>query len=95
MLQISGLKATFDMSKPVGQRTVSMVKADGTPIDAAAEYTVTVNNFMAGGGDGYTVLLQGKNQTINITDLDALVNYFKKRETVTAQIEGRIVKINP
>lgn len=94
MLQISGLKATFDMSKPIGERAVSMVKEDGTPVEAAQEYTVTVNNFMAGGGDGYTVLLEGKNQTINVTDLDALVNYFKKRETVTAQIEGRIVKIN-
>ncbi|KZE63829.1 bifunctional metallophosphatase/5'-nucleotidase [Fictibacillus phosphorivorans] len=94
MLQISGLKATFDMSKPVGQKTVSIVKNDGTPIDMATEYTVTVNNFMAGGGDGYTVLLEGKNQTISVTDLDALVNYFKNRDSVTAEIEGRIVKIN-
>jgi 2',3'-cyclic-nucleotide 2'-phosphodiesterase (5'-nucleotidase family) len=94
MLQISGLKATFDMSKPAGERTVSMSKMDGTPIDLNAEYTVTVNNFMAGGGDGYTVLLEGENQTINITDLDALVNYFKKRDTVIGEIEGRITKIN-
>jgi 2',3'-cyclic-nucleotide 2'-phosphodiesterase (5'-nucleotidase family) len=94
ILQISGLKATFDMSKPVGERTVSMTKIDGTPINPAAEYTITVNNFMAGGGDGYTVLLEGKNQTINVTDLDALVNYFKKRDTVTGEIEGRILKTN-
>lgn len=95
MLQISGLKATFDLSKPVGDRTVSMVKNDGTPIEAEQEYTVTVNNFMAGGGDGYTVLLEGKNPTVSVTDLEALVNYFKNRDTVSAQIEGRITKVNP
>lgn len=95
MLQISGLKATFDLSKPVGDRTVSMVKSDGTEILAEQEYTVTVNNFMAGGGDGYTVLLEGKNPTVSVTDLEALVNYFKNRDTVSAQIEGRITKINP
>jgi 2',3'-cyclic-nucleotide 2'-phosphodiesterase (5'-nucleotidase family) len=94
ILQISGLKVVFDMSKPVEERVVSMTKEDGTPIDPAAEYTVTVNNFMAGGGDGYTVLLEGKNQTINVTDLDALVNYFKNRDEVTGAIEGRITKIN-
>jgi 2',3'-cyclic-nucleotide 2'-phosphodiesterase (5'-nucleotidase family) len=94
ILQVSGLEVVFDMSKPVGDRTVSMTKADGTPIDPAGEYSITVNNFMAGGGDGYTVLLEGKNQTIQITDLDALVNYFKKRDEVTGTIEGRITKIN-
>jgi 5'-nucleotidase len=94
VLQVSGLKAVYDMSKPVGERTVSMTKQDGTPIDSNREYTITVNNFMAGGGDGYTVLLDGKNPTINVTDLDALVNYFKKRDEVTGSIEGRITKIN-
>ena len=84
----------YNMAKPVGERTVSMAKTDGTPIDPETEYTLTVNNFMAGGGDGYTVLLEGKNPTINVTDLDALVNYFKKRDEVTGAVEGRITKIN-
>ncbi|MDR7073923.1 bifunctional metallophosphatase/5'-nucleotidase [Fictibacillus barbaricus] len=94
ILQISGLKVVYNMAKPVGERTVSMTKTDGTPIEPGTEYTITVNNFMAGGGDGYTVLLEGKNPTINVTDLDALVNYFKKRDEVTGAVEGRITKIN-
>ncbi|MFC7370840.1 bifunctional metallophosphatase/5'-nucleotidase [Fictibacillus iocasae] len=92
MLQISGLKAVFKPSNAYGERTISMTKTDGTPIAADQTYTLTVNNFMAGGGDGYKVLLQGKNQQIAGVDLDALVHYFEKKGQVTGQIEGRIIK---
>ena len=38
-------------------------------------YRVTVNNFMATGGDGYTVLLGGLNTLGGAQDIDALVAY--------------------
>ena len=56
MLQISGLTYTWDGSKPVGERIVELHKLDGTPIEADAVYTVTVNAFLADGGDNFTVL---------------------------------------
>ncbi|RXZ01202.1 bifunctional 2',3'-cyclic-nucleotide 2'-phosphodiesterase/3'-nucleotidase [Fictibacillus sp. S7] len=94
ILQISGLKFTYDDSKPAGERIVSITLPDGTAVDAAKTYSVTVNNFMAGGGDGYTTLLDGKNSSVNIVDLDALVKYIKAKGSVDPKIEGRITKLN-
>lgn len=54
--QVSGIKYTFDGSKPAGERIVSVTLADGTPLDLDAWYTLACNDFMCGGGDGYTML---------------------------------------
>jgi 5'-nucleotidase len=56
--------------------TVSNVELNGVPLDPSGVYSVTVNNFLADGGDNFTTLgtvttprLDGGN------DLQALVNY--------------------
>ncbi|MDQ1003449.1 2',3'-cyclic-nucleotide 2'-phosphodiesterase (5'-nucleotidase family) [Neobacillus niacini] len=67
---------------------------DGTPVELNQTYTITVNNYMAGGGDGYTVLAGITNRTIDVVDLDALVNYIKAKVEVNPQIEGRVTKLN-
>lgn len=54
--QVSGIKYTFDGSKPAGERIVSVTLADGTPLDLEGWYTLACNDFMCGGGDGYTML---------------------------------------
>ena len=54
--QVSGIKYTFDGSKPAGERIVSVTMEDGTPLDLDAWYTLACNDFMCGGGDGYTML---------------------------------------
>ena len=54
--QVSGIKYTFDGSKPAGERIVSVTLEDGTPLDLDAWYTLACNDFMCGGGDGYTML---------------------------------------
>lgn len=54
--QVSGIKYTFDAAKPAGERIVSVTLADGTPLDLDAWYTLACNDFMCGGGDGYTML---------------------------------------
>jgi 5'-nucleotidase len=50
-----------------------------------------VNSFLAGGGDGFTVLRDGTNRAVGPVDLDALVEYIEGLPTpFTSQIEGRI-----
>ncbi|MCM3718529.1 5'-nucleotidase C-terminal domain-containing protein [Fictibacillus phosphorivorans] len=96
ILQVSGLTFSYSETVTDGKVTgeVKEVKLkDGSPIDVDATYTATVNNFMATGGDGYTVLTSGANPVVNITDLDALINYVKAQETVEPKIEGRITKV--
>ena len=39
-------------------------------------YRVTMNNFLASGGDGFTVFNQGTNALGGAQDIDALVAYF-------------------
>lgn len=92
ILQISGLSYTYVDANPVGQK-VAEVRFNNAPLDRAATYSITVNSFLADGGDGFTVLRQGTNREGGPVDLDALVNYVQKLpQPFTAQSEGRIVK---
>jgi 5'-nucleotidase len=65
---------SFDRSKPAGQRVVAMT-LDGRPVDPAATYRVTVNNFLASGGDGFAGLAAAKFIADGGQDLDALESF--------------------
>ena len=54
-LAVSGLKFTFDGSRPVGERIKpeDIMLPSGASIDLAAKYTMAVNNYVGNGGDGY------------------------------------------
>ncbi|WP_010074687.1 multifunctional 2',3'-cyclic-nucleotide 2'-phosphodiesterase/3'-nucleotidase/5'-nucleotidase [Clostridium cellulovorans] len=52
-VQYSGVIATVDLTRPFGDRITALTLEDGTPLDMAKEYTVTTNDFMFTGGDGY------------------------------------------
>lgn len=95
ILKTSGLKYTWDNNLPVGNRIVSVTRLDGTPLDLNTTYSVTVNSFIATGGDNFTVLLQGTNRVIGPVDLDALVTYVEGlTQPFSAAIEGRIIRLN-
>ena len=51
-------------------------RSTAQPVDAATTYRVTMNNFLASGGDGFTVFNQGTNALGGAQDIDALVAYF-------------------
>jgi 5'-nucleotidase len=67
----ANFRFSYDLSKPEGQHIVSM-RLNGRAIDPAKRYRVTVNNFLASGGDGYSVLTQGTETFDAGLDLDAL-----------------------
>jgi 5'-nucleotidase len=52
------------------------------PIDPGGSYRITVNSFLADGGDNFTVLPQGTNRLGGAVDLDALVDYFAANSPV-------------
>ncbi len=77
ILQISaGFTYARNASAPVCADKVSGLTLNGAPVDAAATYRVTMNNFLASGGDGFTVFNQGTNAVGGAQDIDALVAYF-------------------
>jgi len=93
ILQVSqGFAYTWDNAKSKGEK-VSNITLNGQPIDPAAEYRVTVNNFLADGGDMFTVFAQGKNRLGGVLDTDAFVNYLKA-STVTPGPLNRITRLN-
>lgn len=93
MLQISySLTYTWSLSAPVGSK-VSDMKINGVPVDPSASYRVTVNNFLAGGGDGFTGFLAGTNLLTGIIDLDAFVAYLTAYSPVAPGPQNRITKV--
>jgi 5'-nucleotidase len=61
ILQVSkGFNYAWDNAKPYGERVIAdRMSLNGQRIDLAASYRVTVNNYLAVGGDGFTVLKEG------------------------------------
>jgi 5'-nucleotidase len=96
ILQVSkGFAYAWDSSRPDGERILAeRMSLNGTPIDPAASYRVTVNNFLSVGGDGFTVLKDGKAQQFGVYDADALDTYFRSSSPVAPGAADRIVRIN-
>jgi 5'-nucleotidase len=96
VLAPSGLTYTWDNSKPVGSRVdISQILKNGVPISAAGTYTVAVNSFLAGGGDGFTVLTGGTGKVVGPIDLDALVAYIQGlTQPFPAPVTNRITRLN-
>lgn len=70
------------------------IKINGAAIDPSAKYRVTVNNYLADGGDDMYVLKQGTDLTGGPLDLDALVDYCSKHRPL-APAEPHRIGIKP
>jgi 5'-nucleotidase len=70
------------------------VAIGGVVVDPAASYRITVNNFLAGGGDGFTTLTAGANTVTGPIDLDAFTAYLSANSPVAVPTDDRIVAIN-
>jgi 5'-nucleotidase len=96
ILQVSrGFAYTWDAAAPVGGRVdPSTITLNGVTVDPAASYRVTVNSFLAEGGDGFTVLRQGTDRLGGDVDLDALEKYMQAESPVAPGPRDRILRIN-
>ncbi len=105
VLLVSGITYSYNLMDPVGSRIHILKLADGTPIaNDATAYSVTVNEYLATGGDNFTAFVGGTNVVrIGVSDLDALIDYVLFRfgvppsnaaidPSVYPTIEGRIIK---
>lgn len=90
--QVSGMSVVYDPTAPAGSRVVS-VKIGGEDLDPNKTYKLATNDYMLGGGDGYTALGGGKvlidkgNGTLMANDV---MDYISQTGKVNATIEGRI-----
>jgi 5'-nucleotidase len=88
VLQVStGFTYTLDQSKTGADKIVtSSVKLNGVALDPTATYRVTVNNFLAGGGDNFTVLQQGTDPVVTAIDLDVFVDYLTAHSSASSPL---------
>ena len=97
--QVSGLKYSFDSSKPIGSRIVSVTKLDGTEIAKdSKEYTLTTLDFLIYGGDGYLNVFSPASAKVQGALLDIFVDALKAdmaagKVTQVPAADGRIKKV--
>ncbi|WP_410608724.1 bifunctional metallophosphatase/5'-nucleotidase [Amycolatopsis sp. lyj-109] len=93
ILQISSsLHYSYSASAPIGSR-VSNITVNGTPVDPAATFRVSVNNFLAAGGDGFTEFTKGTGLVGGPVDLDALIAYLGAHPNVAPPVADRITRL--
>ncbi|XP_034235169.1 snake venom 5'-nucleotidase-like isoform X2 [Thrips palmi] len=101
-LQFSGIRVTYDVSRPAGQRVVSAEVRCGackipaySPLDPSELYGVIVNGFMGNGGDGFTMLADNEgSEQLQDTDEAVTQHYIERFKLVYPAVEGRITFVS-
>ncbi|WP_030554344.1 bifunctional metallophosphatase/5'-nucleotidase [Streptomyces exfoliatus] len=88
ILQVSkNFTYTLDMTKTGADRiVVGSVRLNGEAIDPAKTYRVAMNEFLAGGGDGFAVLKEHKNKLVGASDLDMFTAYLTAHSSAAAPL---------
>lgn len=89
----ASLEYTYDPTAAVGDH-IDAIYVNGVLVDPAASYTVTVNSFLASGGDNFATLAQGTNVADSgKVDLQSMVDYFEANPVVSPDYRQRAVGV--
>ena len=96
ILQVSkGFGYNWDALKPAGDHVIAAsISLNGEPVDPAKSYRVTVNNYLALGGDGFSAIKDGTAQQFGVYDSDALFAYFEANSPIAPGVPDRIKRTN-
>jgi len=86
-----GLNYDYDLTRPQGQRILDL-RLNGQPIRDDARYRVTMNSFLATGGDNFTVFREGTDVTGGPQDLDAFEAYLAASSPLAPPVPNRITR---
>lgn len=90
--QVSGLRYSFNPTRPAGSRLLE-VRVGDRPLDDGAMYTVATNDFMLRGGDGYAMLASGEVLIAPAAGplmVTAVIEAVQRARTISPRLEGRI-----
>jgi 5''-nucleotidase/2'',3''-cyclic phosphodiesterase and related esterases len=95
--QVSGLRFTFDATRPAGSR-VTEVSVGGKPLDDKKTYTLAAPSFIVlEGGDGYD-MFKGARQLITTAEAqkapDILSKAISSVPAISPQTDGRIKRVD-
>jgi 5'-nucleotidase len=95
MLQVSrGFSYTYDRTADKSRRVdLRSITIDGRQVTPGQRYRVAVNEFLAAGGDNFSVFTRGTEVTTVSLDLEALTAYFEKHSPVAPVPTGRIRRL--
>ena len=92
---LSGVRITYAPRRADGSRIVDARLVDGSPLVDDRTYTIAVGNYLAEGGDGYTILRDLPREDIALTSLDALVAHLQAApQPFAIPRDRRVVRVN-
>ncbi len=89
-----GFTYSWDNASAAGSPRVSAMTLNGQAIVATNNYRVTVNSFLADGGDGFTTLIAGANRLGGAQDIDALIAFLAINRPYAVDTTARITRLN-
>jgi len=93
VLKTSGLYYEWDPAAPAGHHVVAACDAAHHALRPHAAYRVAVNDFLIGGGDGFTAFKAAHLLEVGPLDTEILADYLRARHgPITASASGRIVR---
>ncbi|PWR75512.1 bifunctional metallophosphatase/5'-nucleotidase [Methanospirillum stamsii] len=93
LLQISGFSYSYDNSSESDK--VTGILFDGKELDMDETYTIASTDFLAEGGDGYTVMEEGVISGYGNLDVDIFIDYLKSLPSpIQTRTGGRINSTN-
>jgi 5'-nucleotidase len=96
VLQVSrGFGYSWDAARPPGQRVdPGSLRLNGAPVAPGTPLRVTVNSYLAAGGDNFSVLKAGTGAVTGMMDVDALELHLKNNNPLAPPGEERIRRLN-
>jgi len=93
-LAFAGLCITYDSTKEDGQKVISLTLPDGTEIKDTDEFTVSTLDFLAGGGNDYTLLASFEWAGTAIMMRDAYADSLREMGTLTPDLIGWMTDVS-
>lgn len=93
--QSQGFEYRWDARRPKGDWIVpGSLQLNGKPLQPTATYRVVTNQYLADGGSNFSVFPNGRNRSTQMLDVEALIDYLKKNEPVTAPTTPRAQRVD-
>ncbi|CAH2092771.1 unnamed protein product [Euphydryas editha] len=95
-LQFSGLKVTYDVTKPIGYQVVAVEARcwncsipEYRKVEQNDMYNVIMPQFLSSGGDGYSMFQGLPTRSLNYSELTCTMQYIKQHSPIFPQLEKR------
>jgi 2',3'-cyclic-nucleotide 2'-phosphodiesterase (5'-nucleotidase family) len=90
MVQVSGLRATYDLERPRGKRLIEL-RIGNSPMEDGKLYRVATNSFLTQGGDLYETFLHTKQSDAGKLLSTIMMEYLQKQGEISAPAAGRLI----